>query len=238
MIAFRPRVNAFAPAIIRLSALSPLDGLAYELLTTAMTRPRIVPPRRELLRDGTEIKEALLIVDGWGARVRQLADGRRQIINFILPGDLIGVCDHERPLAISSITAMTSVVVCPAPERGISAMLDQAYATSKAIEDFYFLAQITRLGRMNAYERIADLFLELVERLELAGLADNGHCGMPLTQELIADALGLTPVHVNRTLQQARRAGELSWSARELVLHDVQALRSQVGRQPPRVSGR
>lgn len=228
--------DAQVPAVRRLDALSPLDADALDALALATERARTVQQRRELLTEGAEIAETLLVLDGWGARVRHLPDGRRQIMNFVLPGDLIGLCDQDRPVASSTVTALTPMLVCPAPPRGTARALDRAYAMSRALEEAHLLAQITRLGRMSAHERIADLTLELNERLEMAGLAEGGRFTIPLTQEVLADALGLTPVHVNRMLQQARRARELSWTGRELRLHDPQALREQVGRPPVRVT--
>ena len=109
---------------------------------------------------------------------------------------------------------------------------------SRAIEEAHLLAQITRLGRLSALERIADLFLELYERLSLAGLASNGRFALPLTQEVVADALGLTSVHLSRTLQLARRRGEFEWRDGQVILHDLRQLGRMVGRLPVRVSNR
>lgn len=234
--ALRTPSSGQAPAVRRLDALVPLDAAAEAALADATERARTVQQRRELLSEGAEIAETLLVLDGWAARVRHLPDGRRQIMNFVLPGDLVGLCDQDRPVASSTVMALTPMLVCAAPPRGTSRTLDRAYAMSRALEEAHLLAQITRLGRLSAHERIGDLCLELNERLEMAGLAHGGRFAIPLTQEVLADALGLTPVHVNRMLQQARRARELSWTGRELVLHDPSALREQVGRPPVRVT--
>lgn len=225
-----------APAVLRMEALTPLDPVARQALQAAVARSRKIAPRRELMIEGREIRETLLVVRGWAARVRILGDGRRQIMNFTLPGDLVGLCAQDRPVASATIVAMTPVSVCTAPDVSISPALAQAYAISRARDEAYLLAQIARLGRFNAHERIADLFLELLERLEMAGLAGQGRFVLPLTQEVLADALGLTAVHVNRMLQQARRAGELSWQSKELVIHDPAALARQVCRVPVKVT--
>lgn len=225
-----------APALRRLEALAPLDQTARQALQAAIARSRKIAPRRELMIEGREVKETLLVVRGWAARIRILSDGRRQIMNFTLPGDLVGLCGQENPVSSATIIAMTPVAVCTAPDIAAAPALAQAYAVSRAREEAYLLAQIARLGRLNAHERIADLFLELLERLEFAGLASHGRFVLPLTQEVLADALGLTAVHVNRMLQQARRAGELSWQSKELVIHDPAALARQVGRAPVRVT--
>ncbi|KQT32893.1 cyclic nucleotide-binding protein [Sphingomonas sp. Leaf412] len=224
-------------ALARLCALVPLDEAGRNAVRLASERSRRIMPRREVQVEGSAIREPLLVLRGWAARIRILSDGRRQITNFTLPGDLVGLYRHDRPVASSTIVALTPVTVCTAPDASASSTLGQAYAVSAAHDEAYLLAQIARLGRLNAHERIADLLLELLERLGMAGLATQGRFGLPLTQETLADALGLTAVHVNRMLQQARRAGEISWQAKEMVIHDPAALARQVGRAPVQVSG-
>lgn len=224
------------PVLRRLGTLAMLDGPAIAALEKALDRSVTVRARQELLHEGQEIVTAMLLMRGWAARTRCLEDGRRQIINFLQPGDLIGYSDLPRPLASSTVVALSDVLWCPAPDAHASTSLARAYSVSRAIDEAHLLGQITRLGRLSADERIQDLLLELVERLELAGLAQDGQCEIPLTQEMLADALGLTPVHVNRMLQQARQAGELSWRSGQLILHDPKAIRRKVGRLKVRVS--
>ncbi|WP_296595482.1 cyclic nucleotide-binding domain-containing protein, partial [Phenylobacterium sp.] len=169
----QPNTSILTPAVRRLNALTALDADAIEALRAALVRVRAYHPPHELLVEGRKITETLLFLDGWAARVRNLPDGRRAIMNFLLPGDLIGNCDYDHPVAASTVVALTRVVVCPAPPRGQSPALDRAYKLSRATEEAYLLAQITRLSRLNAHDRLADLLLELLERLDVAGLAPN-----------------------------------------------------------------
>ncbi|HEY6815010.1 MAG TPA: Crp/Fnr family transcriptional regulator [Croceibacterium sp.] len=224
-----------APAIARLSALAPLDSEAVQALERSIAASVTDRPRTELLTEGKAIPAALLVVEGWAARMRILPDGRRQFLSFLLPGELIGMCRHDRPLAVSTVVAITPLKTCRAPERARFPALDKAFAVSGALEEAYLLAQITRLGRLSALERLGDMMLELRERLGLAGLLRNGTFEMPLTQEMLADVLGLTPVHVNRMVQQARRQGWLEWRAKRVTVRDPAALASKVGRASARV---
>ena len=224
------------PVVRRLAALAVLDDNALQALQDALGRCFSVPVRQELLHEGEPISRSAVMVKGWAARTRCLEDGRRQIINFVLPGDLVGFTGLGQPLASSTVIAITDVTLCPMPDPSLSPSLAEAYAVSRALDEAHLLGQITRLGRLSAQERIQDLLLELLERLELAGLAREGRYRIPLTQEMLADALGLTPVHVNRMLQQARQAGELSWHGGEVILHDPKAIRRKVGRLKMRVS--
>lgn len=232
----RPVRQPVSPAITRLTSLADLDCDAKAALELAVRRTRRIRRRRELIAEGEEFTATHLIVSGWAARVRMLEDGRRQIINFLLPGDLIGHHGQERPVAPSAVVAITEFDSCPAPSAAVSPTLARAYARSKALEEAYLLAQVTRLGRLSAHERIADLLLELIERLELVGLAANGRFSLPITQEALADTLGLTPVHVNRMLQDLRREGLVDWKTREMHLPDVDTLRRRAGRSPIRVT--
>lgn len=225
-----------APALARLNALAPLDAAASAALDRAIARAVPVLARAELVAEGSEVAATRLIVSGWAARIKIMADGRRQLQSFLLPGDLIGMCSQPRPVAASTVVALTQLMVADAPPPDLSPALATAYAISAALEQAYLLAHITRLGRMHAQERIADLLLELHERLTLNGMVQGDRFEMPLTQELLGDALGLTAVHVNRVLQTARKEGDLIWRERQIALPDPAGLANKVGRTPVRVT--
>lgn len=236
MINARARIDERSAIHARLSRLVTLDDAAERLLGAAEAEAYPLRPRQELLTDGYAVETPLLLLDGWAARVRVLVDGRRQIVSLILPGDVIGVSDLPDPVSTSTIVALTHVRVCAAPPRGLSSVLDLAYAVSRAHDEAYLLAQVTRLGRMNAQERIMDLLLELYERLGLAGLVRDQGFDVPLTQETMSDALGLTPVHVNRMLQAARKAEDLTWTGKRITLADPARSARDLGRGPVRAT--
>ncbi|MFD1611302.1 Crp/Fnr family transcriptional regulator [Sphingomonas tabacisoli] len=236
MIRVQQASNSLPPAALRLSRLAPLSGEELMAVVAAIDRSSQTPARRELLSEGRKIAEPRMIVSGWAARVRLLADGRRQLLSFLLPGDLVGMCRQPEPLAVSTVVAVTALTSCAAPSAGKFPQLADAYAISEALEEARLLSQIARLGRMNAQERIGDLLLELHERLSLCGLADETGFDLPLTQELLADALGLTSVHVNRVVQTMRRANDLEWRGRRLHLPNPAELARKIGRAPIRVT--
>ncbi|WP_294235900.1 Crp/Fnr family transcriptional regulator [uncultured Sphingomonas sp.] len=229
--------EGIAPAILRLSALASLDNADLALLRNAMDAPRIYPVRHTFLTLGRPIAEPLLLLQGWAARVRILPDGRRQFMSFYLPGDVIGVSHQAMPLASATVMALTECTVCPAPPAPAGSGLAQAYAVAEALDEAYLLGHVVQLGRLNAQERISDFLLEIYERLSLAGLTVGGSFEMPLTQEMLADALGLTPVHVNRMIQQARRDGELMWKSGRVLLRDPERTARSIGRHSPQVTG-
>lgn len=217
-------------AITRLKALVPLDQLALSALNAAMAKPRRVSARTELQVEGDTTPRVTLILSGWAARTRIMDDGRRQIINFLLPGDLIFAQAADQ-LAAANITAITDLSICDGPDPALSPSLAAAYAASISIEESFLYGQISRLGRLTAQERVADLLLELLERHEMAGIARAGKFALPITQEMVADTIGLTPVHVNRVIQSARQAGMLTWKNGMVQIHGWDTLRRKFGNQ-------
>jgi CRP-like cAMP-binding protein len=192
--------------ITRFNALAPLAPQDHDLL-------RRLPGPMETLPSTHELSPAQpwFLISGWACRFRMLSDGRRQIIGVILPGDSIGVNERGKPFGQCGVATMT-------PCRAISAapvlmamagpghdQLKRALAAAAALDGGFLLDQIVRLGRQTAMERLAHLLLELQWRLEQVGLARERQFPLPLTQEVLADATGLSIVHVNRTLQQMRR---------------------------------
>jgi len=174
------------------------------------------------------------IVQGWAASVQWLADGRRQIFAFLLPGDAVGV--SLRPAAnlratIVALTPLQSVDASPVmgairtPDERWSG-LRTAVNRRERLEEERLRSQILRLGRQTAYERMCHLFLELRERLAAVGLARGGglQFPMPLTQEVLADATGLSIVHVNRTLKEMRRDRLIDLHGGELRLLQAEAM--------------
>lgn len=230
-------IDPMPPAITRLSALARLDEASIAALELAIQQQESISARRELVTEGRPVPAAKLLLGGWAARVRILLDGRRQFLSFVLPGDLIGLCEQRAPLAVSTVAALSDCTICIAPSAGDLPMLRQAYAVSRALDEAYLLAQITRLGRLNAQERIGDLLLELFERQILAGIVRDNAFDFPLTQEMLADALGLTSVHLNRTIQTMRRDRDLMWQRGILKLLHPAALTRKTGRVAARVTG-
>ena len=168
------------------------------------------------------------LVSGWAARVRWLSDGRRQILSFLTPGDSIGLNMRPRPLSACTAIALTQVRTLDATPLWKAlrtgdpcwADLAEALATAATMEEAYLLNQVMRLGRHTAYERICHALLEIRERLEQVGLATENSLPLPVTQEMLADAMGLSIVHVNRVLQQLRRDRILDLRSGRLSLLD------------------
>lgn len=238
MIRALPQRSDAVPAVRRIMALASLDMPAMAALAESLARSRVARRGRNLATEGAPVGEPLLILSGWAACVRIFENGRLQILSFLLPGELVGNCVHPRAVFSSTVVALTDVTFCAAPSRRVSQSLGEAYAVSQAIEEAHLLANIARLGRLSAQERLVDLLLELAERLDLCGLADGGRFEIPVTQQILADATGLTVVHVNRMIGQLRRQNDICWNERTMTLLDISSLARKVGRSPTRVQMR
>ena len=187
-----------------------------------------------LARPGDRMKHIFLLIDGWAARYRLLSDGRRQITALFLPGDL---CDlawrdggkdggKDGGRAVQHVIAITAIRALRI-ELGTFERQIECDPGARTIVDHeaHLLAEaqcewLVSLGRRSAVERLAHLFCELVERIGAVNAGGIGRCEMPLTQTDMADITGLTPVHVNRTLQQMRRSGLIELKSRQLKLRD------------------
>lgn len=221
-----------AGAQVRLASLAPLDKQEIGLLTSAAQNSRRLRAHGEIVAEGAPINASQIILSGWACRVRHFRDGRRQILGFLLPGDLIFA--PEVPWSSpTTIAAVSEVSVCLAPEGQAGGALAKAYGTAAEIERFYLYRQVARLGRLNAYERLVDWFLEIHERSDAAGLVSSDRFPLPITQEILADALGLTSVHVNRTLQSLRREEVLELRGGTARLTDREALARAVEYRSP-----
>lgn len=239
----KPRLDSAQSARaaeLRLSRLARLDDDELRAVRQAASFPQRLPAHRELVAEGAPAGEPHILLEGWMGRIRHFSDGRRQILSFILPGDRLGVGQQNQPRAAATVTALTPVLLCraPQPRSGrVGAGLAEAYAMSAALEEQYMLRQIARIGRLSAHERLIDWMLEMYDRLELAGLAEADAFPMPLTQEALADALGLTSVHVNRTLQSMRRERLIEFRSGVIQLSDPRQLANMVDYRPPTMAG-
>ena len=192
---------------------------------------RTIRARRDLVREGEKPRFVNLVLDGWATRHKTLEDGRRQIMAFLLPGDL---CDLNASILNEmdhSIGALTEVTVAQIPHEAVEEVQKNRPRLAQALNwDMLVQAAIQRewavnLGQRSAIERISHLICELYARLEAVELCNDGHCHIPLTQTDVSDATGITPVHVNRTLQELRAMGLIEWKGREVDVPDMGALK-------------
>jgi CRP-like cAMP-binding protein len=218
------------PVVRKLGTLIDLSNEEIACLESLQTDDRTFERHATLYSQGDRLELTHVVRDGWAMRYKMLSDGRRQILNFILPGDLIGLygslietADHS----VETLTRLQSFAFAPQRILDVFAScprLGAAIAWTAGQEEAILAEQVVRIGRRSAYERTAHLFLELLKRLQLVGLAGQHSFEMPLSQDVLADALGLSMVHVNRTLRRLRNAGLVRVVDRRLIIDDVAQL--------------
>jgi CRP-like cAMP-binding protein len=231
----------------RLNALKPLSPGQAQRIEALGERLEAAAPGAMLQGEGDGLIRPTFILSGWACRQRLLPDGRRQIFGILIPGDAVGFCSDPSPISSASTVALTKVTLATVePLSGVSSPSASTanggpdpwgfadhMRLSGCLEEGLLLDHIVRLGRQTAYERTAHLLLELHWRLALIGRADERTFTMPLTQEVLADFLGLSIVHVNRTLQQLRRDRLIEISGSHVVLLDMAQLTVISDYQPP-----
>jgi CRP-like cAMP-binding protein len=189
----------------------------------------------DLVTQGDVIGEGHVILEGCAASYKTLPDGRRQVLTFYTPGDLLGLLAPVSPHATSGIVALTDLAFSGFQRDLLldvmkeSPRLAAALAWSAAREQEILAEHLVSVGRRSARERVAHLILELWARLRVRGLT-NGHAfSIPLTQATIADTLGLSVVHVNRTLRGLETSGMVTVRRDKVSVDDLTRLQDAAG---------
>jgi CRP-like cAMP-binding protein len=225
-----------SPLTTRLSAHVELTTGERNLLVAATGKSvRSAAAHRDIIREGDSPLTVKVILEGWAMRYKQLPDGRRQILSLMIPGD---ICDanafiHEH--MDHSISALTSLRYAEISQADFE---DLVQSSPRLLKGFWWSELVmlsiqrewtTNIGQRPAYKRIAHLLCETFSRLEAIGLTRGDSCEFPLTQGDLADATGLTPVHVNRMIQALRHEGLIELRDKRLTLRNPGKLRQVAG---------
>jgi CRP-like cAMP-binding protein len=189
-----------------------------------------VRKNKDVVISGNHYDCVYLNHDGWLARYKILHNGSRQIMDFILPGQVFGLqaCLFHR--ALYSVVTITETSLSTIPFDMVDNVFERNLVLAKALfwasayEAAILGEHLIDAARRSAYERVSHLLLELFVRLNQAHLTNEMTFSIPLTQELIADALGLTTVHVNRTLRALREDKLIAMDGRSITILDFEAL--------------
>lgn len=211
------------------ASLPPLAAEAAKLLGL-YAAGRVLRPGQEIVSEGRRCTAVFLIMDGMAVRYRVLRDGQRQILNFLLPGDFAGTIACRFKSALHSVRTLTQTVIAPIPvakfiglsetHPSLAAKLLWSFASEAAI----YAEHLITVGRRPASARIAHFLLELLTRLQAVGLADERSYRLPLTQEMISDALGLSVPYVNRVLRELRDSGLVRIRDQQVIIDNLEEL--------------
>jgi CRP-like cAMP-binding protein len=219
-----------APLTAKLARSVSLSPQEMAVLAELQVPMRPVRRHREIITEGRKYAEIYVLLEGIAIRYRVSHDGRRQVLNIVLPGDFIGfpACFFEN--ALFSIVALTDTQVSAVPlsrlltlferHRRLAAMLLWQFSCEAAM----YAEHLIDLGRRSAVERVAHFLLELLIRLQAIGLAEARSYSLPLTQAVMGDLLGLSVAHVNRSLRQLRDDGLVSIDGRSVAIKDFEGL--------------
>ena len=189
-----------------------------------------LPAGSEIIRIGDAAPEVFTLYAGWAFRYKMLSDGRRQILSFLLPGDLLGLQAAMFDAAQHGIEALTEVQLCLLPRRKVWALFGEMPALAFDVawlgsrEESHVDENLTSAGRRTATERTAALIVMLYKRAKALGLVVDDTFLFPLTQQHIADALGLSLVHTNKTLARLRKMGMFARMNGSLTLTNPRVL--------------
>lgn len=191
---------------------------------------RYVRAGRDIVGDGRRSAHATLLISGIAFRYRVLEGGRRQITGFYFAGDIVDLSDVLLGHSEQNVAALTLSEVATLPQAILFDWMTQhanfARLAWREVQAELAIARewVVNVGRRTAHERVAHLLCELVMRLQQRGLGTIASCHLPLTQTDLADATGLSSVHVNRTLQLLRTQNLIQWKGKVLAVLDWQRL--------------
>jgi CRP-like cAMP-binding protein len=219
----------------KMAALATIDAPEMAMLNEACENSRVIAARHDLIREGDKPGPVFVILEGWACRYKLLPEGGRQIMAFLMPGDFcdvhIAVLD-EMDHSIATITKARVATIQRAAMEGLveaTTSLTHAFWRAQLIDEGVLRAWIVSMGRRGSMERLAHLMCELYIRARTVGLATEDKLVLPLTQTVLADALGMTPVHINRVLRKLREDGVMEIGRGMLAILDPVKLAQVAG---------
>lgn len=210
----------------------PLGDEEVQVLESLSRNPKTYAANRDLIREGRKPEHVFLVMSGWAYRYKLLPNGNRQILAYLIPGDLCDVhiflfdeMDHSIGLlSEAQVAAIPSDEMLEVMER--FPKIERALWWSTLVDEATLREWLLNVGQRDAYERLAHLFCEMEVRMEAVGLIKpDGSFDFPLTQIELADTTGLTSVHVNRTLQRMRRDKLIEFGQQRMRILDFPGLR-------------
>ncbi len=210
----------------RLAALTDLSDDETAFLEAAPIDLRQFAAGETIFTEGTRQECIFLCMAGWGAQFRMLPDGERQVVDLILPGCLFGHFASDDGIYVSAAEALIDLAAAILPTSFLGAMareqprLTAAFALALGEESSRLAERVVSLGRRDAEMRLGHFFLELRHQLAPAGEADRTEVRLPVPQREIADFLGLTPVHVSRTMRRMQEAGIIDYDGEFVEILD------------------
>jgi CRP-like cAMP-binding protein len=215
------------PLIRKLEQFAGLSDEDRRLVDDAARDVRRLEARQDIIREGERPDEVHLLLEGWAARYKVLPGGERAIMAYLIPGDLCDIHIALLDRMDHSIGTLSPAEVAYIPRERIEALmgrgddLARALTWSMLVDEAILREWLVTLGHRPADKRVAHLICEMMLRSKAVGLTDDDSFDLPLTQEELADTMGITPVHMNRTLQALRRADLITTRGKRVIVQDA-----------------
>lgn len=224
------------PLIEKLGRFVPLKDYERDALRHLSRNPRHVPRGTDLIAEGDKPDSVFLLLEGWGFRYKHLEDGSRQIMAYLVPGDLCDIRIFLFEEMDHSIGVLSDAKVVKIPAAEILELLDRFPRIERAllwatlVDEATLREWLLNIGQRDAIQRISHLFCEICVRLRVVSLVDGDETfTLPLTQSELADTTGMTTVHVNRSLQRLRHDGLIVAKDGKLKILDFDRLAKVAG---------
>jgi len=220
-------MQIFLPELEALAPLSVDDRLAILQLPMRLRR---LDAGAYIVREGDVPKHCVILIDGFAIRQKLTGQGARQILALCIPGDAIDFQNMFLDISDHAVQMLTRSIVAEVPREAFQEIvmtrpaIGAAVIHSTLIESSILREWVVNVGRRNARARIAHILCEFAVRLEARGLASGEGFELPMTQEQLADATSLTPIHVNRVLKTLQAEGLISRQRRRIEFDDWRAL--------------
>ena len=218
------------PLAAKLRNFAPLSDVDARELDRLCRDVRSYRPKQDLIKEGDRPEVVFLLVEGWAYRYKILPDGRRQIMAYLVPGDLCDVHIFILRQMDHSIGLLSEARVAAIPKQTMLKLFAERPDLARALwwstltDEAVLREWLVNLGQRDAYDRVAHLLAELWLRLRMVGMAEGDGFDLPLTQTDLGDTLGLTSVHVNRMVQRMRVDGLIDLSRGHIHIPDVRRL--------------
>ncbi|MCZ0810820.1 MAG: Crp/Fnr family transcriptional regulator [Pseudomonadota bacterium] len=219
-----------SPLTLKLSAFVGLSATDLETLARYHRRRRTFQAGHELIHEGQRNQSAFILAEGWACSFKILPDGERQIVDVQIPGDFLGLRSILFHTADHSSEAVTRIEASEVLAADIFESFEEAPRLATAVlwaasrDEAMVVEHLVNIGRRSAEMRMAHFLLELGARLSLVGIGDKSGYDCPLTQYHLADALGLSAVHVNRVLRHLREEGLVTFQKGRVAFDDFSGL--------------
>ena len=227
--------HSLARLISKVGHRAAIDAADQQALLDLPFKTRTLEAAQFLVREGATTEVSSLIVSGFAFRNKLTADGDRQIVSVHIPGDFVDLEGSMLTIADYNVQALTRLEVATIETGRLVELIDARPPLGRAlwidtlIDASIYREWVVNVGRRPAIQRIGHLMCEIGRRLEMVGLGTTQGYQFPMTQEQLADAVGLTPVHVNRTLKQMDAAGLITRHKRFIEIPDWERLRTASG---------